>query len=70
MQEKKEVAINGNNRILSARLGKDLIITSSPGERNITYLGPVSKQDLSFGSICIQQQVAGFGLVQRLTRKS
>ena len=37
---KKEVAMNGSNRILSARLGQDIIVTSSPGERSVTYLGP------------------------------
>ena len=58
---KKEVAINGRNRILSARLGKDIIVTSSPGERNVTYLGPVQRQVPSFGSICVQPQAAGFG---------
>ena len=35
---KKEVPMNGSNRILSARLGEDVIITSSPGERSIHRL--------------------------------
>ena len=36
---KKEVAMDGSNRILSARLqarlGEDIIVTSSPGERSV-----------------------------------
>ena len=32
---KKEVATDDSDRILSARLGEDIIITSSPGERSI-----------------------------------
>ena len=32
---KKEVAMDGSNRILSARLGEDIIVTNSPGERNV-----------------------------------
>ena len=35
---KKEVAMNGSNRILSARLGEDIIVTSSPGERSVHEL--------------------------------
>ena len=31
---KREMAMNGRNRILSARLGEDIIDTSSPGERS------------------------------------
>ena len=62
--------MNGSNRILSARLGEDIIVTSSPGERSITYLGPVLRQDPLFGSIWVQPWAAGFGLVQWPTRKS
>ena len=32
---RKEVAMNGSNRIFSARLGEDIIITSSAGERSV-----------------------------------
>ena len=32
---KKEMAMDGSNRILSARLGEDIIVTSSPGERSV-----------------------------------
>ena len=36
MGPKKEVAMNaGSNKILSARLGENIIITSSPGERSV-----------------------------------
>ena len=35
---KKEVAMNGSNRILSARLGDDIIVTSSPGKRSVHRL--------------------------------
>ena len=39
---KKEVAMDGSNRILSARLharpGEDIIVTSSPGERRVHRL--------------------------------
>ena len=36
---KKEVAMNaGSNRILLARLGENIIVTSSPGERNVHRL--------------------------------
>ena len=66
----KEVAMNGRDRILSARLSEDIIVTSSPGERNITYLGPMPKQDPSFGSICVQSQTAGLDRVQSSTSKS
>ena len=40
---KKEVAMNGNNRILSARLGEDIIVKSSPGEKRprAAGFGPV-----------------------------
>ena len=47
---KKEVAMNGRNMILSVRLGEDIIVRSSPGERSVTYLGPVLRQDPSIGS--------------------
>ena len=47
---KKEVAMDGSNRILSARLqarlGEDIIVTSSPGERSIHGLQGL---DLSSG---------------------
>ena len=65
----KEVAMNGSNRILSARLREDIIVTSSPGERSVTYFGPVLRQEHSFGSIWVQPWAAGFGLVQWSTRK-
>ena len=42
----KEVAINGSNRITSARLGEDIIVTSSPGERSVHRL---QGSDLSNG---------------------
>ena len=32
---KKEGAMNGSNRILSARLAEGIIVTSSPGERSV-----------------------------------
>ena len=51
---KKEVAMNGGNRTLSVKLADDIIITSSSGERSVTYLGPVLRQDPSFGSIWVQ----------------
>ena len=37
---KKEVVMNAdsNNRILSARLGENIIVTSSPGERSVHWL--------------------------------
>ena len=60
---KKEVAMNGRNKILSARLGEDIIVTTSPGERSITYLGPVLRQHLLFGSIWVQPRAAGFALL-------
>ena len=40
--------MNGRDRTLSARPSEDIIVTSSPGERNVTYPGPVPKQDPSF----------------------
>ena len=36
MGPKKEVTMNaGSNRMLSARLGENIIVTSSPGERSV-----------------------------------
>ena len=44
---KKELAMNaGSNRILSARIGEDIVVTSSPGERSIHGL---QGMDLSNG---------------------
>ena len=61
--------MNGRNRILSARLSEDIIVTSSPGERSVTDLRPVLRQEPSFGSIWVQPWAAGFGLLQWSTRK-
>ena len=45
---KKEVAMNGSNRILSARLAEDIIVTSSNGERSVHCHG-LQGLDLSNG---------------------
>ena len=58
----KKSGYKWQQKILPARLGEDIIVTSSPGERNVTYLGSGLKQDLSFGSICVQPHVAGLRL--------